>query len=848
MTDLEKEIAFRELAYKGTVEAGRSFKYAENDIKDGFDNQAANKFGLGIEFNFKNNIIFDDFRRLDQFTQETDTTLTIGSKSVDCFAIGSSKWKKEIQNGGILGDPKEIRKFVKTLVPPDERINIETDPRYNSDYLTLSKEAKSPNGHTLYSYYQLQSPVAKSLLNTEIFTYLEDLDNYCIFALLTEDILSASPSGKIILPSSFMDKLDENKDLINYRYPYDDEIITGENLSFVKQLAYATQSVDKFRFIPSHGIDLVDLTKLSVSLPVDIDDYTKRKMFLLLNEREKQMLNDYIKLLINAHTDPIHIKCFINNVVYLKDRVSNGMKINLSFETNVLGRIDNFTKLMKAFQPFDPNAKYLRDSELFDTPEKRKVYIDKIRPLRTKEPIERPRVTQAAKGRALEVINYLNQGIKEVMYPDNQLKLASGLPVGRAFQNHRDLIEELLFDTYKDNPEYETARRIIREYDFDRNLNEKVNIFIEMLNEGNGEILKPSNNQFFKGTNIPIKNFWISNKHIIKRRLFDELRWNKEYNLARSLIENFELQIKVSDFTKKAPQKTIIEMLSKAKLSLKESQNRFVEGLKNVLYEEYNEAKKYKIGLQDIPSSELDRLLLNLDSNATKAMVISIVSKCDDEQLRNYLIEKFKINLDNIKNYDENNDNVSNLVTFTINNPETNPKFKFLDEMYSQPINEYIRHEVGSVISDLGYYKNLLWTIVMSYVDEKDTWMFDREKIYANILEVNLLEYNVPERVASLLKEVAKLVKEKQGERNSLVHCQLSTEMNNMVESYKILYKYNIITEILKMHQLDENYFSSNSIGIITETISKDTTLGENKDIYLDKIKEILNNKFYKKS
>ena len=126
--------------------------------------------------------------------------------------------------------------------------------------------------------------------------------------------------------------------------------------------------------------------------------------------------------------------------------------------------------------------------------------------------------------------NILKQGNKEAFngHPD--------IPVGNFWMNNRGLILSNLKDTDV------IAKNLIDEWNFNNNLNEKVNIFIEMLSSGNVEILKAKNDEVFKGhPTIPIGKFWHTNinRTLILSKLFDELMDDSSYDIARKAVLSY---------------------------------------------------------------------------------------------------------------------------------------------------------------------------------------------------------------------------------------------------------------------------------------------------------------------
>ena len=168
-------------------------------------------------------------------------------------------------------------------------------------------------------------------------------------------------------------------------------------------------------------------------------------------------------------------------------------------------------------------------------------------------------------------IKMLNQGNSKILKQGNKETL-EGYPsvnLSHFWNSNKRKIMQKLFAELKDNPEYDKARETVLTYlkvsnyeeylekeeerqkqknnlteaekQFQNNQNLKIDCFIEMLNEGNKEILKQKNIETFKGyPNTNVGSFWSSNNKInqykIMQKLFIELKDNSEYDKARETI------------------------------------------------------------------------------------------------------------------------------------------------------------------------------------------------------------------------------------------------------------------------------------------------------------------------
>ena len=139
-------------------------------------------------------------------------------------------------------------------------------------------------------------------------------------------------------------------------------------------------------------------------------------------------------------------------------------------------------------------------------------------------------------------IKMLNKGNKDILKDRNnqQTFVGTDKPIGHFWQNYKAKIRQKLFEDLKDVPTYDIARQVIEEFERDNNTDYWINLFIKMLNKGNKDILKDGNNQLFEGTEKPISHFWQNYKAQIKQKLFEDLKDNPEYDIARQVIEEYE--------------------------------------------------------------------------------------------------------------------------------------------------------------------------------------------------------------------------------------------------------------------------------------------------------------------
>ena len=108
------------------------------------------------------------------------------------------------------------------------------------------------------------------------------------------------------------------------------------------------------------------------------------------------------------------------------------------------------------------------------------------------------------------------------------------IKISQFWNRYQEKIKKKLFEELKDNKEYDVARNLIDINEMTNNVDNQIPIFINMLNKGNSNILKQRNEETLEGyPNKNISHFWNSHKDRIKKKLFEELKDNHEYNVAR---------------------------------------------------------------------------------------------------------------------------------------------------------------------------------------------------------------------------------------------------------------------------------------------------------------------------
>ena len=161
-------------------------------------------------------------------------------------------------------------------------------------------------------------------------------------------------------------------------------------------------------------------------------------------------------------------------------------------------------------------------------------------------------------------IEMLNNGNSNILMKGNNetFNRHPNIPIGQFWSSNREFIVSKLIDSDT------VAKKLINEWNFSNDLEAKTKVFIEMLNDGNSNILIQKNNETFKGhPNIPIGQFWSTNRDFIVSKLKDS------DTVAKQLINEWNFS---NDLEAKT--KVFIEMLN--------------DGNSNILIQKNNETFK----------------------------------------------------------------------------------------------------------------------------------------------------------------------------------------------------------------------------------------------------------------
>ena len=171
-------------------------------------------------------------------------------------------------------------------------------------------------------------------------------------------------------------------------------------------------------------------------------------------------------------------------------------------------------------------------------------------------------------------IEMLNNGNSNILMKRNNetFNRHPNIPIGQFWETNRDFIVSKLKDSDT------VAKKIISEWNFSNDLEAKTKVFIEMLNNGNSNILMKGNNETFnRHPNIPIGQFWRTNRDFILSKLFIVLKDNAFHDKARQTVLNYYKVNSIEEYYQKQEAKkkksSEVKKLRKIKAELENYQD-----------------------------------------------------------------------------------------------------------------------------------------------------------------------------------------------------------------------------------------------------------------------------------
>jgi len=444
------------------------------------------------------------------------------------------------------------------LKSPDLMGNLipEIVPTLNS----MSKSDKAGNGHGLYTYYQIQTPLIKTLINHEFissdtyapcqqFTYID-------LGILTKDFIREGENGQLYLPQDLIEHYRKYRTTyMDARYP-----ITNNNPATqedIENLNIMSAGLEKIlcHCFPELRVGELDFTesRLQSELHSTLNDrfdlpnhpeinepiqtLDKAGNFYLNNDFTAQEITILLRSLneIGKNTNLNNLdkdslkKHYLNLCIYMK-HAAVLQQANITFDEKVFKRIEYYTRFVMGSNLFNSNGLRLKNTIFFQL--HKKELEKELEKLKEKNTIE-----QVIKAHVDEIINNrwhkkrYEIGWETMSYPGENRR-----SIWIAF---RDTMFAKLFVELKEDPRYDSLRTYFLSYVATRHENffhhtpiiaEKADIlefFISMVKNVDIKTLKNQINDHFDR---------IFNDHVyaIAYTMFIENKNNPEYDNGRN--------------------------------------------------------------------------------------------------------------------------------------------------------------------------------------------------------------------------------------------------------------------------------------------------------------------------
>ncbi|MBQ7140237.1 MAG: DEAD/DEAH box helicase family protein [Bacilli bacterium] len=266
----------------------------------------------------------------------------------------------------------------------------------------------------------------------------------------------------------------------------------------------------------------------------------------------------------------------------------------------------------------------------------------------------------------LEYIELLNNGYIPKKC-DNINKFSNGNIIGYFWDDNKDKINEILFNNMTFDIGYDVAKKVVNQYFTKNSLfsENKIDEFINLLN--NGYIPKSFDSETKFSNGLPINHFWMGNKHQIKERLNNDLRYKSNYEIAKKIV-NTKLLDKNSDLIELMNQGYIPKSFDdKTKFSSGETIKRYWTDHKKQILDLLDNDEMYKEGYEVAKYSskginvlEIKKIIESLNNALKKDINIS------DKEIKSYLNKNKEIIIDilyNDPNYEKGYDSIKQYFT-----------------------------------------------------------------------------------------------------------------------------------------------------------------------------------------
>ena len=382
MNENQVELIFRDLATQATesgmlarrlavLTVDQSKKISNRNFND--DTQIdfiSSNLALSIEHFLKASIIYNDFRISPYFLKD---------KSI----LEIESLKGRITEA--LKKPKLIQDQIISRDNSRENIFTEDDANIR----------RSISGHDIYTYFQLQNPVIKALINYRYLTATDKEEGFSWidYAILNDDLLKEDADGMIHLPQQQLEYLKQNKDnFAKDRYPYAHDSSRStkvDDVNFLKEMSYELETIMDYLFPSKEEFRSLDFyhSKLESELKSDFISYYKPKgsiyktlvrldkmsQYHLKNDFSKSEFEALLTVITEINNDPrietdkkaLYRNIFVNISTFLK-YYSMKSGVNFNFTEQTFRRIKRYCHVLtNETNAFKKDSPQLKNSFLF---------------------------------------------------------------------------------------------------------------------------------------------------------------------------------------------------------------------------------------------------------------------------------------------------------------------------------------------------------------------------------------------------------------------------------------------------------------------------------------------------
>ena len=468
---------------------------------------------------------------------------------------------------------KKIENFLKNPANMKDEF-----PEINAAIGAMSSSDMAGGGHSLFTYYQIQTPVIKTLINHEFlsadpynpgqpFTYID-------LGILTRDFIKEGPNGQLYLPQDLLDHYRKYRAAyIDYRFvATNNEPANRQDLENLNVLSAGLEKIMCHCFpevkpgeidfsqskLESELGDTIEARYKLSSRPnvnTTIQSLDKANSFYMKNDFSR---NEFVILLrsldsidrnraINNIDKDLLKKLYLNLCIYMK-HAAVMQQANINFDERVFKRIEYYTRLVMNPNLFNADALQLQNTEFFQ-----------IHKSELEEELKAIKEGNKSKTKVPSMEEYVDEIINnwEEYENDNNWQIYIRNHTGnfhtRPWHKHsrsnwiefRDAMFKKLFNELKNDSKYDSARDVFLDYYFSesniffmhavQNETEVKQIIEDLIEYINNADINKIKNEF---SNTYFNSSLNTKKNYISYIFFVKEKENPKYENGRNNINN----------------------------------------------------------------------------------------------------------------------------------------------------------------------------------------------------------------------------------------------------------------------------------------------------------------------